>query len=194
MENYTTVLTKVILPSLTSRVTLSNNNANCHCSLGIHLSNKIRGLTYKGWSTVWSNCSGKHILRNGRRKRLEKEVWDQSVQKCGLQPEGNEGPFPVRIFKNNSIETQFTYNKLYPFKGYDLLSFNKCIFQWNYHHNQGTNHFDNTQMIPCASLQSNPSFTPGSRQLLICFMSLCISLHFLKRYIYSMIQYISFCF
>lgn len=63
-----------------------------------------------------------------KEKRLEKAVWDQTVQKCGLQPERNEEPFPIQIF-NNSTEAQFTYNKLYPFNVHNSLSFNKCIFQ-----------------------------------------------------------------
>ena len=68
-------------------------------------------------------------IKKWKEKRLQNVAWDQTVGQCDLHPEGNGEPFPVGIFfLIMSIEVQFTYNKLYPFKVHNSMSFNKCVY------------------------------------------------------------------
>lgn len=80
-----------------------------------------------------------------------------------------------------------TYNKLYIFTVYNMISFDICLCSWNRHHNQENEHVHHCQVFLCRSvllfsLPLSPPLTSVPRQPLN-FRLLYISLHFQEFYI-----------
>lgn len=96
-------------------------------------------------------------------------------------------------FKNSFIGLKLTYDKLHTCKVHNLTNFGMYIHLWNHHHNPDNECTHRPQSPPAPLWPLPPALcaAPISRQPLVCFLSLWISLHFLQSHVSGIVLSLS---